>query len=500
MEKPLFIFEMANNHQGSVEHGKNLIHALKAVTTAYEPRFRFAVKFQYRDLDSFIHPAYKGRTDIKNVKRFQETRLSDAQFAELLAAVRDAGFLTICTPFDEVSAKKIQDQGFDYIKIASCSFTDWSLLEAVAATQLPVIASGAGSSLQDLENVTGFFRNRNIPLTLMHCVAEYPTPAVGLQLNQIDFYHKQFPWVQVGYSTHEEPDNTAAIGLAIAKGAEVFEKHVGLPTDSVALNGYSANPEQIGRWLAAAAAAFDMCGESDGRYQPSQKEREDLQALKRGVFVRRDHVAPGVLKPEDYYLAFPCATGQMTADQLSKYHSIQLCKGLEKDQAIMLSDVEIHNNRAVISSYVKQVLDLLKRGNAVVPKDAVCTLSHHYGIEHFDQYGITMLDCLNREYCKKLLVVLPGQHHPEQYHQEKEESFFVQYGTLHCVLDGKEQVLHPGENALVERGVHHAFWSDDGCIIEELSTTHDAADSYYIDAAQFVPQRKTTVYIRQYLE
>ena len=30
-DKPLFTFEMANNHQGSVEHGKKIIQEMKRV-------------------------------------------------------------------------------------------------------------------------------------------------------------------------------------------------------------------------------------------------------------------------------------------------------------------------------------------------------------------------------------------------------------------------------------------------------------------------------------
>ena len=500
VNKPLFIFEMANNHQGSVEHGVNLICALKEAVEPFRSRFDFAVKFQYRDLDTFIHPDYQNRVDIKNVKRFTETKLTDEQFKMLLEAVRESSFFAVCTPFDETSVAKIVDQGFDYIKIASCSFTDWNLLEAIAGSKLPVIASGAGSTLQDVDNVVAFFKNREIPLTLMHCVAEYPTPVDRLQLNQIDLYRKRYPWVVIGYSTHEDPNNTSAISLAVAKGALVFEKHVGLPTSEIKLNAYSANPTQIGKWLEAAACAFDMCGETNGRYIPMQKEIDDLAALKRGVFVKKENVGPCELKKNDYYLAFPCVPGQLTADKLSKYNKIVIKNCLKKDQPIMMEDVTIQDNKAIIYDYVKQILKLLKKGNTVIPKDAVCTLSHHYGIENFGKYGITMLDCLNREYCKKFIVVLPGQYHPEQYHLEKEESFLVQYGTLHCVLNGEEKIVRPGEYALIERGMHHAFWSEDGCIIEELSTTHDAADSYYIDADHFVPERKTKIHIRQFMD
>ena len=90
-DKPLFIFEMANNHQGSVEHGKNIIKAMAEAVSDYRDAFDFAVKFQYRDLDTFIRPDYINRDDIKNVKRFKDTRLSQEEFLELKNTVSDSG-------------------------------------------------------------------------------------------------------------------------------------------------------------------------------------------------------------------------------------------------------------------------------------------------------------------------------------------------------------------------------------------------------------------------
>ena len=40
-------------------------------------------------------------------------------------------FKTACTPFDEVSAKKVFNQKYDFVKIASCSSTDWPLVEKI---------------------------------------------------------------------------------------------------------------------------------------------------------------------------------------------------------------------------------------------------------------------------------------------------------------------------------------------------------------------------------
>ena len=68
----LFIFELANNHMGDVEHGLRIIDEFSALTRDYD--FAFAIKLQFRELDTFIHPDFQGRTDIKYIKRFSETR------------------------------------------------------------------------------------------------------------------------------------------------------------------------------------------------------------------------------------------------------------------------------------------------------------------------------------------------------------------------------------------------------------------------------------------
>ena len=69
----LFVLEMANNHQGDIEHGKRIIRELAAVVK--KNGVRAAVKFQFRQLDSFIHPEHRGRSENKHIPRFLSTRL-----------------------------------------------------------------------------------------------------------------------------------------------------------------------------------------------------------------------------------------------------------------------------------------------------------------------------------------------------------------------------------------------------------------------------------------
>ena len=99
-----------------------------------------------------------------------------------------------------------------------------------------------------------------------------------------------------------------------------------------------------------------------------------------------------------------------------------------------------------------------------------------------------IINVLNRAYCKKLLVVLPGQHHPGHFHKEKEETFHVLWGELDLYLDGKLVHLGPGDMQLIERGQLHEFRSEGGCIVEEISTTHVPKDSHYKDRPDREPR------------
>lgn len=499
-DKPLFIFEMANNHQGEVEHGIKIIQEINKACINYREYFNFAFKFQYRDLDTFIHPDYRERFDVKNIKRFIDTKLDKEQFKLLKNELEKNDFFTICTAFDENSVELIKEHDYDVIKIASCSFTDWPLLETIAKMNKPVIASTAGSELDEINKVVNFFVNRGIELSLMHCVAEYPTKLENLQLNQIDLLKNKFN-VRVGYSTHETPNNYEAIKVALGKGAEIFEKHVGVPTETVQLNDYSANPEQVEKWLQAAYEALIMCGIRNERYKFTDKEKGDLFALRRGVFAKKKISNGEKLDLNNVYFAFPSSEGQLLANDISKYNEFCLSdNSIDVNQPLMVDNLTKSNTEAKVQNNVNKIMSVLKKGNVVIPLNSECEISHHYGIDKFDECGATIINCVNREYCKKIMVLLPEQDHPSHYHKLKEETFNILYGDLILNLDGNEKTYNPGESVVVERNVAHSFSSKEGCVFEEISTTHYLNDSYYEDEnIKNNENRKTKVYITKQL-
>ncbi|MFZ2448638.1 MAG: N-acetylneuraminate synthase family protein [Syntrophobacteraceae bacterium] len=489
--EPFFIFEMANNHMGLPEHGLKIIREFSRVSKEFP--FKFGFKLQYRQLDTFIHPDYQGRTDYKYVKRFTETLLPADQYKMLRDEMKAHGFVTVCTPFDEASVDLIEEHDFDIIKVASCSFTDWPLLERIVKAQKPIIASTAGVALQDIDKVVSFFEHRERDFAIMHCVARYPTPAARSQLNQIDLLRERYPQVRIGHSTHEDPENVEAVKVAVGKGVTLFEKHVGVPEGQIRLNDYSANPEQAQRWLRSARTAFELCGDFGKRAEFSKEESASLRSLQRGLFARRAFKKGEVIPHKDVFAAIPTLDGHITANDLSKYSELHAGEDIEANAPLLASNVVVRNFQEKVFNIVQDVKALLRRSSIPVPSRVDLEISHHYGIERFHEFGLTMMTVVNRMYCKKLIVLLPGQKHPTQYHQQKEETFHVLYGDVDIELDGSVKRLKTGDIMTVEPGVRHYFGSENGSIIEEISSTHFTNDSFYLDPAIMENKNRKTL-------
>ena len=488
----LFIFEMANNHMGDVEHGLRIIRELHAATSMTGARR--AIKFQYRQLDTFIHPDFQGRDDIKYVKRFNETRLSEDEFLRLKNEAEQLGFITLCTGFDEGSIDLIEKHGYRFIKIASCSFTDWPLLERIGKASLPIIGSVAGSTLEDIDRVVSFLEHRKKEFALMHCVAEYPTPDALLQLNQIDVLKARYPSIVIGFSTHERPDFLDPVKIAVGKGAMILERHVGVPTEKYALNAYSSTPEQVARWIEAALESLRMCGVAGARAPFTGGEIKDLRALRRGVFAREAIKAGELIDQEKIFLAIPTMPRQFTANGLSKYVELRANSDIPARGPIDHENTTSADRRQLVNDIVKRVREFVRLSKVPLPTKADVEISHHFGVEKFNETGAVLLSFVNRSYCKKAIVMLPGQFHPEHQHKVKEETFFVTHGSMRISLDGVEQEVSEGDSVLVEPGVKHWFSTQTGVIFEEISSTHVPQDSFYTDPTIAAnPNRKTYI-------
>ncbi len=336
----LFVLEMANNHWGRVERGLKIISEFAQVV-----RFnsvRATIKLQFRDVDSFIHKDYRARSDIRYIKKTIDTKLSKKEYGTLVSAIRDGGCLTSATPFDEASVDLCHELDLDMIKLASSDINDWFLIEKIAQTRKPVSFSTGGSSLKDIDDIVKFFTSRDIPVALNHCVSIYPSEDSELELNQLDFLRERYPNVVIGLSTHEYRSWDASVMLAYAKGARIFERHIDIEADGIAVSPYCSLPHHADAWFKAFKKAKEMCGGSgkDRRFIP-EKEVKYLDALVRGVYAKRDLPAGYVLNHatinEDFYLAIPLLKGQLSCREIMNGETLNV--PLEKDQPLVIDSV-----------------------------------------------------------------------------------------------------------------------------------------------------------------
>jgi N-acetylneuraminate synthase len=315
----LFVLELANNHWGKLDRGLKIIRDHGAV--ARFNNVKAAIKLQFRDVDEFIHPDFKGNTDLRYVKKTEDTKMSRKDFARMVEEIRNVSCVPMATPFDEASVDLCIEFDMPIIKIASSDVNDWPLIEKIASTRRPTIISTGGASEKDLDDVVSFFDRRDIPLAINHCVSLYPSEDAELQLDQIDYLRNRYSGHVVGLSTHEYHDWHSSMLISYGKGVRTWERHIDIDYEGVAVSNYCSLPEQCDKWFKAFQKAREMCGGYGyTRRVISRKETEYLDALVRGAYARRDLGAGYVFSKQafeqDFYLAIPLRKGQLSCREV----------------------------------------------------------------------------------------------------------------------------------------------------------------------------------------
>jgi sialic acid synthase SpsE/quercetin dioxygenase-like cupin family protein len=434
----LFILDLANNHQGSVDRAKKIIDEMVGVTPP-----KTAIKLQLRNLDTFIHPDYLKE---KQAQRFLSTRLEYEDFEKIAEHIRASGFLLSATPFDEDSVETACMLGADIMKVASCSATDWSLIQEIAKAGKPTVFSTGGLSLSEVDRIVSFAEHKGMDFALHHCVSIYPTRTHQLNLSRITEFKARYPDLVIGWSTHEDPNDTSIIKQAYSMGARMFERHVGIGEDR---NSYSSDGLQISDWINAyREAKLSLSIPTDST---RKLEIDNITPLKRGLYKE----------------------GRM----------------IPANMPDVIKESDPDTDSFILKQHIHQIKAILNYAHIALPQNFVCEFSHHYGIELFSETGTVIIEILNRHYAKKLLIMLPQQEHPSHYHKIKDEAFILLFGDLTVVVDGKTKELMLGEVMIVPPGIFHSFSSETGCVFEEVSTTSISGDSVYKD--EFINQLST---------
>ncbi len=336
-----FVLELANNHWGRLERGLKIIR--DHGTVAKYNNVKAAIKLQFRDVEEFIHEEFKGNTELRYIKKTEDTKLTKADFTRMVEEIKNINCVPMATPFDEASVDLCVEFDMPIIKIASSDMNDWVLIEKIASTRRPTIVSTGGASEKDLDDLVHFFEKRDIPLAINHCVSLYPSEDEELQLDQIDYLKNRYPNHVIGLSTHEYHDWHSSMLISYGKGARTWERHVDIDYEGVPVSSYCSLPEQGDLWFKTFHKAKEMCGGvGDSRRVISRKEIEYLDALVRGAYAKRD-LEPGyVFSKEafekDFYLAIPLRKGQLSCREVM--NGEKLLKAIKANESLTIDHID----------------------------------------------------------------------------------------------------------------------------------------------------------------
>jgi len=292
---PVFVVaEIGNNHNGSVERGKELIdRALEAGADC--------VKFQLRDLDHLYGGALErdegedlgSQYVLDLLRRFN---LAPEQMFELFDYARSRGILALCTPWDAPSFEALERHGVPAYKIASADLTNHELLARVADAGKPMLVSTGMSSEAEIRDCVRVLNDCGAQFVLLHCNSTYPTPFKDVNLRYLTRL-AELSQVPVGYSGHER--GWAVPVAAVALGAAVIEKHLTLDRE---LEGsdhkVSLLPGEFADMVEAIRATEAALGSGDAERAPTQGEKLNRETLAKSLAAAAD-LAPGEVITRD---------------------------------------------------------------------------------------------------------------------------------------------------------------------------------------------------------
>ncbi len=337
----LFVLELANNHWGKLDRGLKIIRD-HAMIVRFN-NVKAAIKLQFRDVDRFIHPEFKGNCEQRYIKKTEDTKLIKADFARMVSEIKYLSCIPMATPFDEASVDLCVEFDMPLIKIASSDINDWPLIEKIASTRRPTIISSGGASEKDLDDIVSFYEKRDIPLAINHCVSLYPSEDSQLDLDQIDYLRARYSDHIIGLSTHEYQDWHSSMLISYGKGARTWERHIDIDYEGVPVSPYCSLPNQCDLWYKALHKAVEMCGgRSYSRRIISKKEIEYLDALVRGVYAKHP-MKPGYVFNKDsfeknFYLAIPLRKGQLSCREVM--NGEQLIAEINGDEPLTINHID----------------------------------------------------------------------------------------------------------------------------------------------------------------
>jgi len=324
--KPLVIFELGINHNGSIKLAKKIVDdAIKAGAEIIKHQTHIPEDEMSLEAKKII-PINAN----KNIYSLIEgCSLNEIEELQLKKYIEKKGAIFLSTPFSRKAVDRLVKFKVKAFKIGSGECNNYPLVDYIASFGKPIIISTGMNDVSSIEKAIKILKKRKVQYAILHTTNLYPTLHSQVRLNALTELKKIFPNTVIGLSDHTGDNYTSY--AAIAMGASIIEKHF---IDRSTRKGpditASVNTEQMSELLKGVVLIHRAI---PGGIKPITKEKKTAKFAFASVVSNLDIKKGEILNKNNIWVRRP-GNGDFCADEYYSLLGKKIKKNVKKNTQI----------------------------------------------------------------------------------------------------------------------------------------------------------------------
>tara|TARA_B110000014_G_scaffold263115_1_gene258870 strand:+ start:3957 stop:5009 length:1053 start_codon:yes stop_codon:yes gene_type:complete len=284
---PFIISEAGLNHNGELEKAFRMIEIAKeSGSDAIKFQTYTATDFISEPNQTYTYHSQGNEITESMIDMFERCEFTTNEWFEIKKKCEEEKIIFLSTPVNPSDLEFLIKLDVPAVKIGSSDLTNLPLLKSCKDTGLPILLScGMASTKEISESLKILGSPEKIPVVLLVCTSEYPTPTSDVNLLRFQTFSELFPDIPLGFSDHTQ--GTLASSLAIAMGSCVFEKHFTLDHNLPGPDHwFSEDPTGLKQWIESIRLSFKMMGSS--MIKPTLAETKMKKIARKSIVALED--------------------------------------------------------------------------------------------------------------------------------------------------------------------------------------------------------------------
>ena len=324
--KPLVIFELGINHNGSLKLAKKIVDgAIKAGAEVIKHQTHIAEDEMSLEAKKII-PINANKNIYDLIK---DCSLNEDEEFKLKRYIEQKGAIFLSTPFSRKAVDRLVKFRVKAFKIGSGECNNYPLVDYIASFGKPIIISTGMNDISSIKKSIKILDKRNIQYAILHTTNLYPTKHSEVRLNALAELRKIFPNKIIGLSDHTSDNYTSY--AAIALGASIIEKHF---IDKTSRKGPDISASVNTKQMIELIKGIDLIHKAlPGGIKPIAREKKTANFAFASVVADRDLKKGTILNKNDIWVKRP-GNGDFSAGQYQSLIGKKIKSDIKKNTQI----------------------------------------------------------------------------------------------------------------------------------------------------------------------